>query len=106
MLRLPDDGPLLTDADANDLIGSAWGAQADVVAVPVARLDPAFFELASGVAGELTQKFVNYHLVLAVVGDVRAHEERSSAFAAWVVESNRGRHVWFVVDDDALTARL
>ena len=53
------------------------------------------------------QKFVNYQIRLAVVGDLSAQLERSSALRALVHESNRGRHVWFVdrIEDlDALLA--
>ena len=106
VLVLPRTGPSLGASEANDLVGDAWGYDASVVAVPVERLDPAFFQLSSGVAGEITQKIVNYRLHLAVVGDVSEHVAASDALRAFVVESNRGRHVWFVADDDELTQRL
>lgn len=104
VLVLDPDGPLV--ADAGGVVGDAWSEQADVVAIPVARLDPEFFDLRTGVAGELAQKLVNYRLALAVVGDVSPFEERSRAFRDWVRESNRGDHVWFVPDDAALHSRL
>ena len=105
-LVLPGTGPSLGAAQATDLIGDAWGYDASVLAVPVERLDPDFFQLRSGVAGELAQKLVNYHLRLVVVGDVSDHLAASEALRAFVVESNRGRQVWFVADDDELKARL
>ncbi|MDM7832635.1 DUF4180 domain-containing protein [Cellulomonas edaphi] len=105
--RLADEGPLVsTVADVLDLVGDAWSVEAEVIAVPVSRLHPAFFDLSSGFAGDVAQKLVNYHLVLAVVGDVSDHAARSSALTAWIAESNRGSHVWFVPDDGALDARL
>lgn len=95
-------GPVVsTPQDALDLIGPAG-----VVALPVERLDPRFFDLRTGLAGEIMQKFVNYRTQLAVVGDVSAWTARSEAFAALVRESNRGRHVWFVDDLDGLDAHL
>jgi hypothetical protein len=93
-------------ATATDLIGDAWGHDVRMVAVPVERLDPDFFRLKSGVAGELTQKLVNYRLHLAVVGDIAAHVAASDALRDYVSESNRGRHVWFVADGDELEERL
>ena len=49
------DGPLLrTGADALELI---FADDADLLVVPAQRLDPAFFDLSSGVAGEFAQKF-------------------------------------------------
>lgn len=99
-------GPVIaTEQDVLDLIGSAFlGAQ--VVAVPTSRLDARFFSLGSRFAGEVMQKFVNYRLRLAIVGDISAHLAESSALRALVHESNKGGHVWFVPDLDALDERL
>jgi hypothetical protein len=44
------------------------------------------------------QKFVNYRMRLAVVGDVSAHEAASEPFRDWVRETNRGKDIWFVPD--------
>ncbi|QEO15516.1 DUF4180 domain-containing protein [Agromyces intestinalis] len=107
VLHLDPAGPLVsTSDDTSDLIGDAWANARDTVAVPVARLDPRFFDLASGFAGAVAQKFVNYRIRLAVVGDVTAYESASRAFRDWVRESNRGDHVWFVADEAALAERL
>lgn len=97
------DGPPI--ADALDLIGAAF-SRADVVAVPAGRLDQRFFQLRTGLAGEIMQKFVNYRLRLAVVGDISAYVEASTALRDLVVESNRGNHVWFVRDLDDLDHHL
>ncbi|WP_188197418.1 DUF4180 domain-containing protein [Nonomuraea sp. SYSU D8015] len=100
------DGPLLrSNRDALDLIGEAWGSGATWVAVPAERLHDDFFSLRTGVAGEIAQKFVNYRLGLAIVGDISRFTEVSSALRAWVLESNRGDHLWFVRDLDELAAR-
>lgn len=99
-------GPLIaTEQDALDLIGAAFlGAQ--VVAVPANRLDDRFFSLGTRFAGEVMQKFVNYRLRLAVVGDISTQLAGSSALRALVHESNRGEQIWFVPDLDALDERL
>ncbi|RSN64800.1 DUF4180 domain-containing protein [Actinomadura sp. WAC 06369] len=101
----PDGPPIATEADALDLIGAAF-LGAEVVAVPVRRLDERFFALGSRFAGEIMQKFVNYRIRLAIVGDLSGHLATSSALRALVAESNAGGHVWFVPDLDALDARL
>jgi hypothetical protein len=97
--------PIATVQDALDLIGAAV-SQAEVVAVPTARFDDAFFTLRTGLAGEIMQKFVNYRLRLVIIGDLSRHLESSSALRALVHESNRGQHIWFVADLDELGARL
>ncbi|MBM0225755.1 DUF4180 domain-containing protein [Micromonospora sp. ATA51] len=101
----PAGPPVATVADALDLIGAAF-LGAEVVAVPASRLDPDFFALGTRFAGEIMQKFVNYRLRLAVVGDISRHLAASAALRALVHESNRAEHVWFVPDLDALDARL
>jgi len=107
MFRLEADGePISTPDDASDLVGAAWSHQATVVVVPVERLDPEFFRLGTGIAGELTQKFVNYRLRLAVIGDISKHVAASDALSDFVWESNRGDHIWFVADERALTEKL
>jgi hypothetical protein len=104
---LDADGPVISTPEAtSDLIGNAWVENVSVIAVPVARLDPAFFDLPSGVAGELTQKFVNHQLKLAVIGDVSAAAASSLPLADYIWETNRGDHIWFFDDEAGLTEKL
>jgi hypothetical protein len=101
------DEPVTGDADAVQLIAEAhYSHQAEWVAVRADRLGEEFFELRSGLAGAITQKFVNYRMKLAVVGDISEQVAQSTSLADWVRESNRGRELWFVPDLDALTDRL
>lgn len=106
LLCAADGPPIATVQDALDhLIGGAF-QDAELVAVPAGRLDDRFFDLSTGFAGEVMQKFVNYRLRLAVVGDISHHLAASRALPDLVRESNEGRHVWFVTDLDQLIARL
>ncbi|WP_413452613.1 DUF4180 domain-containing protein [Georgenia phoenicis] len=107
VLHLPPEGrAIASEQDALDLVGDTWGTGAEVVAVPAERLAPAFFDLRTGLAGAVTQKLVNYHLRLVVLGDISAHLEASGALRDFVRESNRGHHVWFLVDAAELATRL
>lgn len=106
ILVCPPEGEPIGAGNANDLIADAIGQQADGVAVPVERLRTEFFRLASGAAGEIAQKAVNYGLHLFVVGDIAAAIAASESFAAFVRETNRGRHLWFVADLQAIRERL
>jgi hypothetical protein len=106
VLMCDPTGPkVVTVQDALDLIGAAL-LSAEIVAIPANRLDEQFFSLSTRFAGEVMQKFVNYRLRLAVVGDISRHLEASSALRALVHESNTADHVWFVSDIEALDARL
>jgi hypothetical protein len=101
-----DGPPVRGPGDATDLIGLAWEQKARLVALPVERLGEDFLVLSTGIAGEVVQKFVNYQVGLAIVGDISAAVARSKPLADFVRESNRGRHVWFVADMDALSGKL
>ena len=104
---VPAEGPAIAaPQDGLDLIGEAWGANATTVVVPVERFDPAFFDLSSGLLGEVTQKFVNYRIRLVVLGEVEEYAVVSKPFRDYVHETNSGDHVWFVADETELGLRL
>lgn len=107
VLKCASEGPLLrTAGDANDFLGDAWAHEADVLAIPVARLGPQFLDLSTRVAGDVFQKFVNYRMRCVIVGDIRARLESSKALSDFVRETNKGNAVWFVPDFDTLATRL
>jgi Domain of unknown function (DUF4180) len=107
VLRLEADGePISTPDDASDLVGTAWSHQANLVVVPVERLDPEFFRLSTGIAGEITQKLVNYRLRLTVMGDISEHVAGSDALRDFVWESNHGDQIWFVADEPEFAEKL
>lgn len=107
VLTFPADGPTVSsDRDAVDLIGQSYEHHPDLVVIPVERLSADFFTLSTRIAGEIVQKFVNYGLRLAILGDITAQLETSAALRDYVRETNQGRHVWFVADLDELNAQL
>ena len=102
-----EDGPCLRRVqEAVDLIAEARGVGASVVVVPINKLDPAFFELRTGFAGEVLQKFVNYGLRVVILGDATDRASGSSALRDFIRESNRGSSVWFVATRAELDKRL
>lgn len=107
ILHFSQNGAVLrTPADANDFISDAWSNEADVLAIPVERLGPDFLKLSTGVAGEVFQKFVNYGLGCAIVGDITQALEGSGALRDFVRETNKGKSIWFVQDFTELDVRL
>src|ERR1700744_2738066 len=69
------------ERDALDLVGAGISAGATWVAIPVARLDPRFFRLRSGLAGAMLQKLVQYQRRVAIVGDISEYVAASTALA-------------------------
>jgi hypothetical protein len=104
VMLFPADGPPLREAA--DVLGDAFYHGVTWIAVPAQRLDPDFFRLRTGVAGEFLQKFANYRLRLVVVGDVSRQVAASEAFRDLVRECDRGTQCWFVTDLGALGRRL
>jgi hypothetical protein len=101
------DGPLLCKGqDASDLISDARSADASVAVLPMARLDPAFFDLKTGIAGEMVQKFVNYGLKVAILGDTSELTSKSKALHDYIYESNRRGSVWFLTNQQEFEDRL
>lgn len=101
------DGPTLDgERAATDIIGDSYMSQPSVVAIPVERLAPDFLTLSNRIAGNVIQKFVNYGVAVAFVGDISAAVAASNALRDYVRESNRGRHVWFVAGMADLEAKL
>lgn len=101
------DGPKLgNERDANDLLSAAFEHSATLVAIPVARLSDDFFRLSSRLAGDVVQKFVNYKVRLAIVGDISHRIAASKPLYDFVSEANRGQQLWFVKDMVELEARL
>lgn len=90
--------------DGLDLIASlVWGNDAAGLILHESQVDPAFFDLSTGLAGELIQKCTNYRVRLGLVGDFDRYPSKS--LQAFIRESNRGSQVYFAKTlDEALTA--
>lgn len=87
-------GPTITsEAGAADLIGEALSGEIGLVAIPSERLAVEFFELGSGIASGLTQKFANYGVGLAIIGGSGHRLEASDT-------------LWFCPTFDDLCTRL
>lgn len=106
LLCAAGDPPLLKEGDANTFISAAWHHEAEMVAIPTERLSEDFFRLSTRLAGEVIQKFANYRLRLAIVGDISGWISQSNAFRDFVYEANNGQLVWFVANVDELSRRL
>ena len=69
-------------------------SSAERIIVHQKNIDESFFDLHSGLAGEMLQKVANYRLRLAIVGDFSIYE--SNSLKAFIIESNRSNTVVFV----------
>jgi Domain of unknown function (DUF4180) len=97
---------LRNDRDAIELISEAWKHRASFLVIPTARLGDDFFRLRTRIAGEIIQKFAQYRLRVAILGDIAPHVNESPTFRDFVYEANRGDQVWFVANPEELSKRL
>lgn len=68
------------------------------------NLSPQFFDLKTGLAGDILQKFSNYDGRLAITGDFSTFD--SSSLRDFIRESNRQGRVYFVADVERAVERL
>jgi hypothetical protein len=77
-----------------DLLGNADYNFADCIIIRESNLKPEFFDLKTGAAGEVLQKFSTYNQRLAILGDFSKYE--SNSLQAFIRESNRQGRILFV----------
>ncbi|RKI69749.1 DUF4180 domain-containing protein [bacterium 1xD42-67] len=63
-----------------------------------------FFILSTGTAGEILQKFINYHVRAAIYGDYSRYT--SKPLKDFIYESNQGKHFFFVATKEEAIQRL
>ena len=63
-----------------------------------------FFDLKTGLAGAVLQKFSNYQVQLAIIGEFNSHKSKS--LDDFIFESNRNGQVLFVEDIPAALKAL
>ena len=99
-----DQQEIKSAQDALELIANCGYQGAQKIIVHEQNLTPLFFDLKSGVAGEMLQKFSNYGASLAVVGNFNKYDGKS--LKDFIYESNKGSRVCFVATVDEAMARL
>jgi hypothetical protein len=90
--------------DALDLMASAGYYGARSLILGETNLSPEFFDLRTRVAGEILQKFSNYRIKLAIIGEFERYESKS--LKAFIRESNRGNQIFFVPDRDTAITKI
>jgi len=90
--------------DAVDLMGDCWYNGAVGIVINEENIVAEFFDLKNGIAGEILQKFSNYNVRLAIVGDFEKYKSKS--IKDFIFESNKHRHINFVSSVDEAKERL
>jgi hypothetical protein len=97
---------VLTDVQsALDLIATiGFETGCHRIALNKEAISEEFFRLSSRLAGEILQKFVNYGIKFAIVGDFSRYT--SKPLKDFMYESNRGSSVFFLATEEEAVDRL
>lgn len=89
--------------DALDLMANVKYQECDKMLLRKEQITDDFFELKSGIAGEILQKFTNYQMRVAIVGEFSGYNSKS--LNDFIYECNQGDKILFKGSvDEALTA--
>lgn len=83
-----------TSEDGLDLLGNLYYQDFDKIVIQEKNITPDFFDLQNGMAGEILQKFSNYRVRLAIVGDFTPYSSKS--IKDFIYESNKKGQINFV----------
>ncbi|MBW5446429.1 DUF4180 domain-containing protein [Cohnella sp. CFH 77786] len=90
---------------ALDLIATAsYETGCDRIVIPKSLISENFFDLKTGLAGEILQKFINYRVKIAIVGDLSAHPSQS--LRDFIYESNNGKDIYFLPTEQQAIDKL
>lgn len=80
--------PIRTEQDAIDLISACFEYNTNLSLIQAQSLTDDFFQLRTGLAGSVLQKFVNYNVKVAVV--LTDQQKIKGKFKEFITEANKG----------------
>lgn len=63
-----------------------------------------FFHLATKLAGDILQKFINYQVKIAIIGDFSVYESKS--LRDFIYECNNGKDIFFLPEEKQAIEKL
>lgn len=90
--------------DALDLMTNCDYQGARNIVINKKNITPDFFDLKTGIAGEILQKFSDYDVKLAIVGDFS--EYSSTSLRDFIYESNNSGRISFVNSVDEAKEKI
>lgn len=89
------DGIIITTPnDGLELMVNLYYQDFDKIILHAKNISSAFFDLKTGIAGEILQKFSTYRVRLAIVGDFNLYTSKS--LKDFIYESNKLKQINFV----------
>lgn len=100
--ELEPGGYILGEVD--DFLDVIVNAGSHNLIIHAEAIDGRFFDLKSGLLGEVLQKMSNYKVTLAVIGDFSGYSSKS--LKAFMVECSRDRRVVFAENIESAMKRI
>lgn len=93
---------IVDSQSAIDLIASVnYRTKSSLIVISKNAIAEDFFILSTGIAGDILQKFINYHAKIAIYGDFSVYT--SKPLHDFIYECNNGNDIFFAKSkDDAL----
>jgi hypothetical protein len=101
---IADELVITSTEDGSDLAGSVYFQGYNKVIIYEKNIIPAFFDLKTGIAGEVLQKFSNFRIRLAVVGNWSLHT--NVRIQEFISEINKFGHINFTETKEEAVRRL
>lgn len=103
---IDSDEVLIVDLQsALDLMATVWyQSGSNRMILHKSAIHEDFFELRSGLAGEVIQKFINYRMKVAIVGDFTVYSSKS--LKDFIYECNKGNDLFFLPTEQQAMEKL
>lgn len=98
------DAVIHTAQNALDIMATARYDGCGKMIIAKENICEEFFNLSSRLAGEILQKYTNYHFAVAIVGDFSGYASKS--LRDFIYESNNGKQIFFVPDEKSALEKL
>jgi hypothetical protein len=103
--EIQSEGVTIKDTDdALDQMAESRYLDAGKMIIYENQISPAFFDLKTRFAGEILQKFSNYRMQVAIIGDFSKYTSKS--FQDFIRECNKGNRIFFLESRKAALSKL
>lgn len=97
---------LIKDVEsALDLMATVrYETDCDRIIINKSAISEDFFDLSTKLAGDILQKYINYQMKIAIVGDFSVYNSKS--LRDFIYECNNGKDIFFLQDENKAIEKL
>ncbi|MED1405764.1 DUF4180 domain-containing protein [Bacillus mycoides] len=101
-----NDTVLISDVQsALDLMATVqYEADSKRIAINKSLISESFFNLKTRLAGDILQKFINYSVKIAIIGDFSMYTSKS--LKDFIYECNKGKDIFFLATEQQAIEKL